>query len=302
MSRALETIPNCAILRGDVRYAWSEDKYSYLIFRSGEQVLYRVSEGGEKLEVPLLYAFGQGKAGQTYFYQLDGHFFESRVSYYARLHGLALTVGAVNLRPSNLREAAGRQLDKTAARDCFGCHTTGARLGNGLQLEKFEAGVQCEDCHGPGGAHVDSIGDGKPAPGSIRSLKGMNAEESSEFCGVCHRTWETVQMMGIRGVNNVRFVPYRLTNSACFSPDDRRIACTSCHNPHEGLPTDASSYDSKCEACHNSGNSGLKQKLCPVGKSACTSCHMPRVDPGESNHAFADHWIRVVRPNSPYPD
>jgi mono/diheme cytochrome c family protein len=67
------------------------------------------------------------------------------------------------------------------ARDCFGCHTTGARIGPTLQLDRFERGVQCEGCHGPGGRHVASIHGGKPAPGTIRSLKGMDAQEMSQF-------------------------------------------------------------------------------------------------------------------------
>jgi hypothetical protein len=111
-----------------------------------------------------------------------------------------------------------------------------------------------------------------------------------------------VMMMGLKGINNARFPPYRLANSACFSLTDRRIACTACHNPHEALATDDRAYDSKCEACHNAANSSIKKKSCPVGKQACTSCHMQRVEPAESHHAFPDHWIRVVHSKSDYPD
>jgi hypothetical protein len=193
-------------------------------------------------------------------------------------------------------------MDAGEARSCFGCHTTGARMGNVLQLKTFESGVQCESCHGPGGAHVDGIQNGKPRPNSIRSLKGMDAQETNEMCGVCHRTWEAVMMMGVKGINNARFPPYRLTNSPCFSVTDRRIACTACHNPHEGLVSDDKYYDSKCAACHNQANLAIKKRTCPVGKQACTSCHMPRVEPAESHHAFPDHWIRIVRSKTDYPD
>jgi hypothetical protein len=302
MSRALEAIDKCEILRGPVHYSVTIGKYSYLIRRDGAKVLYNVTDGVQTIETPLSYAFGQGKAGQTYFYEREGRTYESRVSYYSRLGGLALTVGAVNLKPATLIEAAGRDLDSQNQLDCFGCHTTGARLGNRLQLEHFEPGVSCEACHGPGGAHVDSIQDGKPKPGSIRSLKGMDAEDTAEFCGVCHRTWETVMTMGLRGVNTVRFMPYRLMSSQCFSPADKRIACTACHNPHAGLVTDEQNYDSKCKACHYSTNVAIMKKTCPTASSKCVSCHMPRIDPGESQHAFPDHWIRVVRAGAPYPN
>ncbi len=302
MSRALEPIESCQLLKGDVRFSWSIDQYNYLITQRQGKVVYRVTDGKDMLEAPLEYAFGQGKAGQTYVFKKDDVFYETRVSYYSELNGLALTVGAANSKPASLLEAAGRRMDEADTRDCFGCHTTGARVGNTLQLKTYEPGVQCESCHGPGGAHIDSITDGRPAQGSIRSLKGMGPQQANEFCGVCHRTWETVMTMGLRGINNARFPPYRLTNSPCFSVDDPRIACTACHDPHQALVVGDTNYDSKCTACHNLKNASLKKRTCPVGKEACTSCHMPKIPSPEAHHAFRDHWIRIVRAKDGYPD
>lgn len=302
MSRALEPIDHCKILEGDIHYNFVFGPYTYLIKRSGSKVLYQVTDGKEVFVTELLYAFGQGKAGQTYVYNIDGAFYESRVSYYAELKGLDLTVGASESKASSLREAAGRLMDSADSTKCFGCHTTGARVGNTLQLRTYEAGVQCESCHGPGGAHVDSIHDGKPAPHTIRSLKGMDPEQANEMCGTCHRTWETVMIMGLKGPNNARFPPYRLANSSCFSLDDRRISCLACHNPHEELISDNKAYDSKCTACHNASNTSLKKKTCPVAKDACTSCHMPRIANAEAHHSFPDHWIRIARAGDAYPD
>jgi hypothetical protein len=302
MSRALEPVDACAILKGDVHYIWTDGKYSYSVSHAGERALYRVTDGNQTFETPLEFAFGQGKVGQTYVYDLDGRFYESRVSFYARLQGLDLTVGAVNATPADLDTAAGRMISSAEARDCFGCHTTGARLGNTLQLTSYEAGVQCESCHGPGGGHVDSLRNGKPAHGSIRSLKGMDAQETNEMCGVCHRTWETVVTAGLKGINTARFPAYRLTNSPCFSPQDRRIACTACHDPHDGLDTDDRRYDVKCTACHNAANGSLNRRVCKVAKANCTSCHMMRVEPPQAHHAFVDHWIRVVRSKDDYPE
>jgi hypothetical protein len=302
MSRALEPVDRCKILEGAVHFSFVFGPYTYTIKRSGEKVLYQVADDKDVFVTELMYAFGQGKAGQTYVYNIDGAFYESRVSYYAQLNALDLTVGATESKPSTLREAAGRLMDSTDSNKCFGCHTTGARIGNSLQLKSFEAGVQCESCHGPGGAHVDSIRDGKPAPHTIRSLKGMDPQQANEMCGTCHRTWETVMIMGLKGPNNARFPPYRLTNSACFSLDDRRISCLACHNPHEALVSDDKAYDSKCAACHNASNESIKKKVCPVAKEACTSCHMPRIKNAEAHHSFPDHWIRVARASDAYPD
>src|SRR5690348_13981966 len=82
MSRALEKVSDSAFLSADIHYTWRDGGYSYSIFRSGDKVMYRVTNAGESFETPLEYAFGQGKAGQTYVYSVGGVFYESRVSYY----------------------------------------------------------------------------------------------------------------------------------------------------------------------------------------------------------------------------
>jgi hypothetical protein len=302
MSRALESIGNCEILKRNPRLTWTDGAYRYLIEKTGAGYRYSVTNGKESAEAMLHYAFGQGKAGQTYVYEKDGRYYESRVSYYQQLNGLDVTIGAQNVRPADIGQALGRVTNPAEVRDCFGCHTTGARRGNELHLEKFENGVQCEDCHGPGAQHVAGISNGKPRAGSIRSLKGMTTEETNEVCGSCHRTWEAVMLLKIQGTSNVRFQPYRLTNSQCFTSGDRRIACTACHDPHAALSSDVKSYDAKCNACHNRGNAAVAKKICSVGKEQCVTCHMPRYEVPGSHHAFFDHWIRVVRPGDAYPN
>ena len=44
--------------------------------------------------MPIVYAFGQGKMGQTYVLQHDGKFYESLVSFYAEPKALDFTIGA----------------------------------------------------------------------------------------------------------------------------------------------------------------------------------------------------------------
>jgi hypothetical protein len=302
MSRALESIDNSEILKRNPRLTWTEGAYRYLIEKSGAGYRYMVTDGKESAEVMLRYVFGQGKAGQTYVYEKDGRYYESRVSYYQELHGLDLTVGAHNMAPANIGQALGRLVSSGEARDCFGCHATAARRGNELKLEKFENGVQCEECHGPGAEHVAGISNGKPKPGTINSLKGLTAEATNELCGSCHRTWETVMLLKVHGTGNVRFQPYRLTNSQCFLSGDSRIACTACHNPHAGLTTDTKAYDAKCTACHNAANTAIARKVCKVAKQDCVTCHMPRYEVPGSHHAFFDHRIRIARAGDPYPD
>ena len=292
MSRALEPVEQGTILRGDIHFTFRQGPYSYSISRAGGEIVYKVTRGKDSFETPLSYAFGQGKAGQTYVYSFNGQYFETRVSYYARLKNLDLTVGTMTGIPSDIQTAAGRVMRGDEPRNCFGCHTTGARIGTALQLSSYQAGVQCEACHGPAGAHL-----AVPAVSNIRTLKNMTPQQANEFCGACHRTREAVVAMGITGMDSARFPAYRLANSACFSMDDPRISCTACHDPHGPLVTEDSYYDAKCNACHDAG-----KKHCPVSRQNCTSCHMQRVEPAASHHAFADHWIRVVKGKADYPE
>ena len=53
-----------------------------------------VTDGKDTVTVPILYAFGQGKAGQTYVLQYDGAYYESRVSFYNEVKGLDFTIGS----------------------------------------------------------------------------------------------------------------------------------------------------------------------------------------------------------------
>ncbi len=266
---------------------------SYDISRFGEQSIYTVSDGKSTIRVPLEWAFGLGSAGQTYLFQRDGHWYESRVSYYSALRGLDVTMGAQALAPRNLEEAAGRQTGLTEAGQCFACHATHAVKGAQLTLDRMVAGVQCERCHGDAVQH--------PQNAKMRQLGKFTSEEMSDFCGQCHRTWSQIMMAGTRGVMNVRFQPYRLANSKCYSADDDRIRCTACHDPHRDVETAPAAYDAKCLSCHTA-HATASTHVCKVGTKDCVTCHMPKFELPGSHKQFTDHQIRIVKANAKYPD
>lgn len=301
MSRTLQPVSDCDILKTNTHMEWRDGVYRYSIEKQGKGYAYRVTDGNKSAEANLLWALGQGQS-QTYVFQVDGTYYESRVSYYERLKGLSLTMGAASGRPRDIGQALGRALQPRETRDCFGCHSSGARPSGAPSSDSDDHGVQCEACHGPGTAHVDSIAAGKCKPGTIRALKGMSAETANNLCGSCHRTWQMVMLLNVHGVETVRFQPYRLSLSQCFVARDKRIACSACHDPHAGLIHEAKAYDAKCRACHNSGNASIHSKSCPVAKEACTSCHMPRYELPGANQFFADHWIRIARRGEAYPE
>lgn len=312
MGRALALPANCEILREHTKLTFRNGKYTYLITREGDRSIYKVSDGQGELAVPIAYCFGMGEGGQTYVLELNGKFYESRVSFYNDIKGLDITMGHVPTPPATLEEAMGREMAMSETRSCFGCHATNSVHGAKLQLDQLVEGVTCEACHGPGENHVAAMKKGDFSQKHIFNPNRLNTEEMSNFCGSCHRTWEDVARMGLRGVVNVRFQPYRLTNSKCYDLEDKRISCTACHDPHQNRKQDAAFYDSKCTACHNATakaapaaltqSDGRRFAVCPVGKANCSSCHMPKYEIPGSHLKFADHHIRIVRPGDPYPN
>ena len=300
MAHALELPSECAILKTHPVLTFQKGPYSYRIERKGDDSIYTVSDGSQTITVPIGWVFGLGVAGQTYVFQRDGKLYQSRVSYYAETGGLDLTMGAANAKPANILDAAGKLMDSDESVRCFGCHATNATEGRALTLNTLTPGVQCERCHGPTEHHLEGIRRGDVGMARMKDLRTLSTEDISNFCGQCHRTWAEIAGEGTLGVANVRFQPYRLTDSKCYDTDDARISCLACHNPHQEIDKIDTHYDAKCLACHAGGKPAAK--ICKVAASNCVSCHMPKLDMPGSHHKFTDHQIRIVRVNAPYPN
>lgn len=317
MGTALETAASSDILRGNPLLSFKSGPFQYSIKRDGERSLFTVTDGKQTITAPLQYAFGQGKAGQTYVFEYQGRWYEARVSFYNALKGLDYTIGQAR-QPTqrearNLTEALGRVLDKATVNDCFSCHATAALRDNQLQLDQMTRGITCEGCHGPGAPHVAAMQARSEArrnggqAGALTNTAILNpgrfdTEGQTQFCGACHRTWAQVQAMPLRGVQTVRFQPYRLFASKCYDFDDARIRCAACHDPHQHLQEQAAHYDAKCQACHQAAAQPKRAPVCKVGKQNCAGCHMPKYEIPGAHFKFTDHQIRVVRAGEKYPE
>lgn len=304
MSRALLPATESNILRRDSILEFSEGQYRTKIASDAKGPVLTVRDGTQQLAARIQWAFGLGRAGQTYVFEHEGALYESRVSYYDETKGLDLTMGAHGSKPNTLLEAAGRRMDAADVREYFGCHSTGGIRKDGIAWNALTPGITCENCHGNASEHLKARKGGKRV--EMRKLSQLSAEEMNDLCGACHRTWAQVAEMKIRGPLNVRFQPYRITNSKCFDGEDRRIGCTTCHDPHSELATAPGSYDASCRACHATAaadrSSRKSKKICPTGKSECVSCHMPKIALPGSHFEFTDHQIRVVRSGEAYPN
>jgi len=303
MTQALSSPRDSSILRANPKLAVRLGGYVYGITRSGDQSILTVTDGKETLRVPIAWAFGLGAGFQTFVFRQEDRWYESRLSYYTGLAGLDLTLGMENIAPHNLQEAAGRLLGPAEVGQCFDCHATNVVKSPAPDLSAIVAGVQCGRCHVQSEAHSEAMRT-RALGTAMRKLGALTADEQSEFCGQCHRTWSQVAVGGPHGIENVRYQPYRLANSKCYDATDRRIRCTACHDPHRELETSPAAYDAKCAACHSlaARRNGASTQLCRVGVRECVKCHMPKVDLPGAHRKFTDHWIRIARSNAPYPD
>ena len=306
MSLAMEQVAGSKVLSDNPQLTMRVGPYTYEIKRNGKQSFYSVTDGKDTISLPIIYAFGQGKMGQTYVLQHEGKFYESLVSFYNESKALDFTIGAPRLTPNSLVDAVGRLLSNNEVGNCFSCHAAGAVSSGQLRLDKFTHGVRCETCHGPGGRHVASVKEGEPGAKSIYNPGLLGGDElSQQFCASCHRGSDEFSLLRSMEINNVRFQPYRIFHSKCYS-DDRNISCIACHNPHEPLREDPAYYDKRCLECHSlrnkSANTGGDEKSCPVADKNCTSCHMPKVEVKAAHFKFTDHYIRIVRAGEKFPN
>ncbi|MEP6548931.1 MAG: DmsE family decaheme c-type cytochrome [Gammaproteobacteria bacterium] len=122
-------------------------------------------------------------------------------------------------------------------------------------------GLQCEACHGPGGAHVAAGGG---------PLAGMVAFGSKSVTPV--------------SVQNAKCLGCHQTNAAhdwaSSAHAANNVACAACHTLHaakDPVKTAATQIE-VCTACHQAQRAAIfKPSHHPLreGKMACTSCHLP---------------------------
>ena len=117
-----EQSPQTLIKRPELTYQLG--KYIYRIQRKGSRACVFGDRWREHVDRDIRWAMGQGDAGQTYILERKNGVFESRVSFYNDIQGLAPTIGAPPGLPKNLDEALGRPMTDKDMKECFGCHSS----------------------------------------------------------------------------------------------------------------------------------------------------------------------------------
>ncbi len=291
---------------------------SLSIKTDAKRSVYTVTDGTHTLTADLLWAFGVGRAGQSYLFKKDdGKFYEARVTYFDTLKAIDFTPSRALASPKDIDEAMYRPVGMDEVKRCFECHTTASVIatstGENFDENPLMLGVTCEACHGPGAKHVASAqaaqvaGISGESPGDVFNPAQLRPADSVDFCGACHSTWWDTKLSGVKGASTTRSQPYRLEESKCWGKGDARLTCIACHDPHEQLQTDPSAYDRVCSSCHVA-TAGEKKTAshpggaCPTGTKNCVSCHMEKVYVPEMHYKFTDHRIRIVRPNEAFPE
>lgn len=314
MGRTTAFVADSDVLASHGRLAFHSSRINYQITTESGKSVYTVTDGTHTIPAPLTWSFGDGHIGQSYLFERDGNFFESRASYFGNLKTLDFTPGRELTDPKDLEEAMGRPVTGSELIRCFACHSTASTINEKFDRTRIIPGITCEACHGPGLNHVVA-GDASLLQGAtgqetemIFNPSTLKPSDAVDFCGACHGTYWDVKLQGLVGKTNVRAQPYRLEKSRCWgTKGDARLTCVACHNPHQPLVRDSSSYDKNCLGCHVTtasvkANADHPGPACKVSTKDCASCHMPKYDISIMHYAFTDHDIRVVRPGEEYPD
>jgi hypothetical protein len=317
MARTALPVADSDVLAAHDRLTFQTGRITYQIATAAGKSLYTVTDGTHSISALLTWSFGDGHVGQSYLFERDGNFFESRLSYFDTLNGPEFTPGRKLTEPKDLEQAMARPVIASELVRCFACHATASTIADKFDRSRIIPGITCEACHGPGRKHTVAqklasaegvVLESDQKTDLIFDPARLNPLDAVDFCGSCHGTWWDVKLAPPVGIANVRAQPYRLEKSRCWGKSgDTRITCTACHDPHQKLVRDTASYDKNCLSCHLAATSmqptpDHPAPACKVNTKDCASCHMPKYELADFHYRFTDHNIRVVRPDSAYPE
>jgi DmsE family decaheme c-type cytochrome len=207
---------------------------------------------------------------------------------------------------------------RSGADTCLNCHSGPEVLGvfrtkHGQPKDPhspFGHGqLQCEACHGPGGAHTKRVPRGEARPPMIRfgknsptpvdvqngaclgchqadmklSWHGGAHEENDVPCAACHRSHtetdavlKTVSQPDVCGSCHIT---ERMSHNKAYAHPLRygQLGCTACHAPHKGsseMQLNRENVNLTCYTCHAEKRGPFVWEHAPVTED-CTICHAP---------------------------
>jgi tetratricopeptide (TPR) repeat protein len=289
---------------------------SFQVYREGSDVYQSESEigaGGEtafKVAFKLEFAVGSGVNGFSYAVRRGDYLFEAPLSYYSRTKKWDVSPGY---------EFVDSGFNRPLAAACLACHSGRARPvrdRTGLYLDPpfEELPIGCENCHGPGRAHVATRG----SPKSIVNPARLAPRLAEQICMNCHQrgdarvlqprkdysdfrpgAWlnETLAIFKIPSkINDEDLLEHHsaMESSKCFIGSNGKLSCFTCHDPHS-RPSRAEAaawYRDKCLTCHSEASCKLPLSKRAERSNDCAGCHMPKRDVTVISHsALTNHRI-----------
>ncbi len=281
---------------------------------------------------PVDWIIGSGANGFGVLIRRGEFLFEAPLSFYSKTRSWALSPGY---------EFGDYGFNRPILPGCIACHSGWPQAvlgGNGRFLDPpfLELAIGCENCHGPGEAHVREMREGdSSAESNAHSIVNPAKLEpwlADNICMSCHQTGDAIVLQPGKDYRDFKpgtpldstlaifMVPPRrdspqtdllehyfsMTLSKCYRSSGGHLSCITCHDPHEE-PTaqDAPAYyRTKCLSCHTEKSCalplGIRQRKTPPDD--CAGCHMPKRDVQVIAHAVLTNHRIVARAEEPYPD
>ncbi|MGB6688724.1 MAG: hypothetical protein WBE76_12875 [Terracidiphilus sp.] len=281
---------------------------------------------------------GTGENGFGALLRRGDYLFQAPLSYYTRAARWNLSPGYQN---------ADDGFNRVIQPGCIYCHSgrpqpIAGHNGSYRDPAFTQTSVGCENCHGPGAAHVEAMRKGKiPKEGpdsTIVNPERLTSQLADDICMSCHQAGDARVLQSGKTYQDFRpgeplertvaifQIPptrddppnedhvehyYSMSLSKCFRATrklsaEKQLRCISCHDPHvEPAEAEAPAYfKSKCLACHNEASCTAPHaaRQATTPSDNCVGCHMPLRVIRVISHSSATNHRIVRTPDEPFPN
>jgi tetratricopeptide (TPR) repeat protein len=281
---------------------------------------------------------GAGENGFGALLRRGDYLFQAPLSYYTRAARWDLSPGYQNMDDG---------FNRVIQPGCIYCHSgrpqpVAGHNGSYRDPAFTQTSIGCENCHGPGAAHVEAMHKGKFAKNgsdpTIVNPERLTSQLADDICMSCHQAGDArvlqpgktyqdfrpgeplERTVAIFQIPPTRDNPpnedhvehyYSMSLSKCFRATrnlsaEKQLRCISCHDPHfEPSAAEAPTYfKSRCLACHREASCTAPHaaRQATTPNDNCIACHMPQRGIRVISHSTATNHRIVRTPDEPFPD
>jgi hypothetical protein len=198
-----------------------------------------------------------------------------------------------------------------------------------------ELAIGCENCHGPGAAHIDAVTSGAMGKGgsfAIVNPARLTPNLANNICMACHEIGDERILKPGKEYKDIRpgepldntlsilMTPpareappdkdhlqhyYAMTLSKCYRASGGRLRCITCHDPHvEPTKEEAPAFFKKrCMSCHTDQSCKLPREARRQSSPPdnCIGCHMQTRESFIVHSTLTNHRI-TAQANEPFPE